>query len=217
MSAAEIELNRLWESWALPPDWKMALVLLVLGTLYCFLGYRTLKFAIGLTGFLLAGVAAAVMAIIFFPEEPLYPVFSFVLGGVCGVLALLFLYKAGVFVLGSMGTFLIAQTFLAERLDAYGPWAIVLTGLAGGVAALVLESLIMTLATAAIGSWILVGTIAALVSNTPIIRCFDPAPGYLVENTLLVVVWIFVAFAGALTQLSFRKKSASTEENPASR
>lgn len=198
-----------------PNDGTLGVILLATGMLYCFLGYRTLKFVIALSGFLLAATAAAVLAAIVVPENHLYFFFAVVLGGVCGALALLFLYKAGIFVLGSVGTFLIAQAFLAANSAEWAPWVVVVIGVGGGILALFLEKFIMTCATAVIGAWLLVGAGAALLTGTRVSAPFERIPGFLVENTLLVVMWAFVSLAGAAVQFTaFRSPKPPVGENP---
>ncbi len=199
---------------AFSDDGVIGVILLATGMLYCFLGYRTLKFVIALSGFLLAATAAAVLAAVVVPENHVYFFLAVILGGVCGALALLFLYKAGIFVLGAVGTFLIAQAFLAANSAEWAPWVVVAIGVGGGVLALFLEKFIMTCATAVIGSWLLVGAGAALLTGTHVSAPFERTPGFLVENTLLVVIWAFVSLAGAVVQFTaFRTQRPPVSES----
>lgn len=179
-----------------------AVLLLAAGMLYCFLGYRTLKFVIGLSGFLLAGATAAVLAEIFAPENVLYLILAVVLGGLCGACALLFLYRAGVFVLGAVGVFLVAQAMLGDRTESWAPWAVLAAGLGGGVTALVLERILMTFATAAIGSWLLVGAAAVLLDDTSLFGPVERLPGFPQHKGLLLAVWVFLTIAGATAQFA---------------
>ena len=83
----------------LPPSTLNACVAIGIGvgTLYCFLGYRTLRFVIGLTGFILAGGVAFVIAAWLSAGHTIASAAVGMAGGLCGAVALTFLYRAGVF------------------------------------------------------------------------------------------------------------------------
>lgn len=145
-----------------PEQARLVLVgLVVAGGLYCFLGYRILKFILGLTGFLLAGSAAASLVGFLSYGNLIGMGIALLVGGICGAMALFFLYKTGIFCLGTVGAALVAYAVFQDRPEAWALWAVVGLGLSGGFLALLIERPVMALATAAIGSMLL--TQAALV------------------------------------------------------
>ncbi|MFO7776323.1 MAG: DUF4203 domain-containing protein, partial [Candidatus Hydrogenedentota bacterium] len=94
----------------LPPETLNAIVAgaISVGTLYCFLGYRTLKIVIALLGFILAGSVAAALAAWISQGHTVATIAGGLAGGIAGAMALFFLYKAGVFLLGLLlGVFLV--------------------------------------------------------------------------------------------------------------
>ena len=98
-------------------------VAIAVGTLYCFLGYRTLRFVIILTGFVLAGAVAGVLAAWVSKGEVLPIVIVGALGGICGAVALGFLVRSGVFLLGVLGGFVAAMHLTTGIEATWVPWA----------------------------------------------------------------------------------------------
>jgi hypothetical protein len=141
----------------IPPEQAMLLLALMTGAgvLYCFLGYRLLKLVIGLTGFLLAGSTAAFIVGVLSYGHLMGMGAGLLIGGICGAMALFFLYKTGVFCLGTLGATLVAYNVLQGREEAWILWAVAGLGLVGGFLALLIERPVMTLATAAIGAMLL--------------------------------------------------------------
>lgn len=143
-----------WRLEDVPPE-HVTLVLAggaVIGALYCFLGYRLLKFILGLTGFLLAGIAAAfIVGFLSYGNLPAMAI-GLLVGGICGAMALFFLYKTGIFCVGMLGAVLIAYNVLHTRPEPWILWAVAGIGILGGLLAILVERPIMTLATAAIGA-----------------------------------------------------------------
>lgn len=129
------------------------LLLGAIGLLYCFFGYPIVRLMLGLTGFLIAGGVAAMLAAWVSQGNPWVTGIALLLGGLCGAAALWFLYRLGLFVLGLSAAVLIAYEVLAGRPEAWAPWAIVGIGIVGGLLTLYLQRPIISLATAAIGAW----------------------------------------------------------------
>lgn len=187
-----------------------ALVLLAvsIGTLYCFLGYRTLKFVLGLTGFLLAGsVAGGIASWVTEGHLPATAIAGLI-GGVSGAFAFYFLYKVGVFFLGLLGATLIAHNLLSIRPEEWIPLAVIGLGLAGGVVALLVERPVMTVATAAIGAWMLVSGVASSVLGVERLEDWQPGEAFEEHRALLLVSWSVLAVAGTLAQFATRKRGA---------
>jgi MFS family permease len=182
-------------------DAAMAVAIAV-GTLYCFLGYRVFRLTLGMTGFLLAGASASGIAAILSDADPVYVAVALLLGGISGAMALIFAYKAGVFCVGTLGGIVAAMHFIPDRTQGWELWAIIGVGLGVGCIALVLERLIMSLATSAIGSWVLVMGLTYFLMG----REFAPSPEQPVpagDNRLyFFAAWLVLALLGAFFQFT---------------
>jgi hypothetical protein len=125
-----------------------------IGLIYCFLGYPIMRFMLGLTGFLIAGGMAAFLGAWLSQGNHWVTVFALIIGGACGATALWFLYRVGIFLVGLTASVLIAYEILHTRPEAWATWAILGIGIAGGMLSLFLQRPIISVATAAIGSWL---------------------------------------------------------------
>ena len=177
-----------------------------IGTLYCFLGYRTLRFVLGLTGFLMAGGVAATLVNWISQGNQLSALIALFIGGMCGAFALYFLYKTGVFLLGLMGTALIAHNVLSAQPDTWIPVAVIGLAVFGGLIALLLERPVILLATAALGAWMVVSGVTYFIVGSG-------EPGGLTEvleseeqRMIVIASWAVLAVAGALSQIATTKK-----------
>jgi hypothetical protein len=194
-----------------PQDIRAAVaVAIAVGTLYCFLGYRVLKFVLGITGFILAGAVAGILAGLATGGKLLYMGAAAILGGVAGAMALYFLYKVGVLCLGVIAAALLAQNFLASRPEPWAPSAVVGAAVFGGLAALLFERPIMTAATAAIGAWICVHGIAFFVIGYGSSETMQTAVEETHARNWLLLCWIVLAVAGAITQFATHKPKDKT-------
>lgn len=182
-------------------------VTIALGTLYCFLGYRTLRTVIALTGFLLAGVVAGGLVGWISHGHLLSVLIGGCFGGMCGAMALFFLYRTGVFFLGLCGALLAAQNLLTDRPEAWAPLAILTIGFLGGLVALLIESPVMMMATASIGAWLVVsGVLYFLFEETSgASGLFGAGSGD--QQGLVLLCWLVLAVAGAMAQFATRKRA----------
>lgn len=176
------------------------------GMLYCFLGYRALKFVIGLTGFILVGSVGGAIAGWLTQGQPLFMAIGTLLGGAAGAVALLVLYKVGVFCLGMLGALLISVNALYDRPEPWAPWAMLALGIGGGLVVLVVERPILILATAAIGSWMVVMGIAFFVAGPPLVAGLESLGWRGQQDVVVVVGWVVLALVGALAQFTSSKR-----------
>ena len=100
-------------------------VAIAVGTLYCFLGYRTMKFVLALTGFVLAGAVAGALGAWLSQGQALIALAAAALGGIAGGMALLFLSRTGIFFMGLMAAALVAQALLSDRGEPWVMWAVI--------------------------------------------------------------------------------------------
>ena len=182
---------------------------IVAGLLYCFLGYRVFRFLLAFTGFVLAGSVAGGLAGWLSHGRLVWMIPCLVLGGVAGAMALFFMYRAGVFFIGLLGAALGAQAVLAGRPESWIPWAILGTGLAGGLVALWIERPVMTLATAALGASIVVQAGALLVGLAGFQEVLNDPDNQPALTWVILAGWAVLALGGAVTQLAtYRPKKA---------
>jgi hypothetical protein len=178
---------------------------IAVGALYCFLGYRTLRFIIGFTGFMLAGSFSGGLAAWITQGKVAWIVISAVAGGACGAAAMLFLYKVGVFSVGLLGGALVASLIFVDRDDPFMTSALIGLALFGGLGALILERPAMTLATAAIGAWVTVNGIYFLFLGYGSMEAFQKAIG---QQRLILFMWTFLFLLGSIAQFASHENSA---------
>ncbi|GMV90663.1 MAG: hypothetical protein AMXMBFR82_04410 [Candidatus Hydrogenedentota bacterium] len=181
-------------------------IAIAVGTLYCFLGYKTLKVVIGLTGFILAGGVAGLLIVWLFPEQTAVAAIAGLVGGVCGAMALFFLYKFGVFLVGFLGSALVTYTVMADSTNPYAIWIVFGCALAGGLIAIALERGIMVLATAALGAWIVVCGIAFFLVGPSFLDILQQPVELGKDRQVLITCWALVAISGAVAQFATTRK-----------
>ncbi|MDZ4859947.1 MAG: DUF4203 domain-containing protein [Candidatus Hydrogenedentes bacterium] len=177
-------------------------IAIFIGTLYCFLGYRTLKFIICLTGFILAGGMAAMLGAYFGQGNYMIVGIAGILGGLCGAAALIFLYKLGLFMLGLFATALAAHIFLLGRPESWIVFAILGAGVVGGLLAVAMEKLIVILATAAIGAWFTVCGLGYFLVGPKFLDIMQEPLVFGADRAIVAGCWATLAFAGALAQFA---------------
>lgn len=177
-------------------------VSIAVGTLYCFLGYRTLRFVVIMTGFLLAGSFAAGSAAFLSEGRLAVMAVAGTLGGLCGAAAMLFLYRTGLFAVGLLGGALVVYAVLGEREESWVITAVIGAALVGGLGALLLERPMMTLCTAAIGAWVLVQGLAFFILGGESPTVLQEAlrnPG---SGRVLFTCWAALFVVGAAAQFA---------------
>jgi uncharacterized protein DUF4203 len=187
---------------------------IAIGTLYCFLGYRTLRCVLALTGFLLAGGVAAALAAWISHGQVVAIGIAAVLGGICGAFALALLYKTGVFLVGLLATLLVGVSLTAGATPVWMPWAVLGAGVLGGLVAVLMERLIMTLATAAIGAWMVVMGVGFFVLGPKVLDQAGRSGGPSQETWILIGCWAILAAAGALAQFATYRKPKVVVQEP---
>lgn len=145
-----------WNLESLPLEGSQGVwaMMLVAGLIYCFFGYTLFRLVLAMTGFLLAGASAAVLTGWLSEGNMAAMGIALCIGGVCGAMALYFLYRSGVFCVGLLAGAMTTWTVLQGREESWIVWATLGAGLAGGLLALLLERPLMKAATAAIGAWL---------------------------------------------------------------
>ncbi|HRK35941.1 MAG TPA: DUF4203 domain-containing protein [Candidatus Hydrogenedentes bacterium] len=177
-------------------------IAIFIGTLYCFLGYRTSKFIICLTGFILAGGMAAALGAYFGQGNYVVAGIAGVIGGLCGAAALIFVYKLGLFMLGLFATAIAAHIFLLGRPEPWIIFAVVGAGIVGGLLAVAMEKLIVILATSAIGAWFTVCGLGYFLVGPKFLDIMQEPFEITGDRTLVAACWATLAIAGVLAQFA---------------
>ena len=195
---------------------------LIFGLITCFFGYRILRFLLAVTGFIL-GAALAVAIVLAFMEgsilslnkgsDFLLIIGAGIIGGLILSVILLFLYSAGIFILGMLfGLFLFIGVFALFHFQIE-PVLYVIPALIFGLMTLFLQKFMIILMTSGIGSWLLVLTILYGMSAN-----FDPSETEFLNNLgdieiyRLILGWIALFGLGVITQyFIFPKKTADLE------
>lgn len=201
----------------IPTEWRfdqlteqqinvLVAITIAVGTLYCFLGYRTLKFMIALTGFLAAGLTATALAGMVSDGRALYMVVGGLAGGICGAFALTFIYKLGIFVVGALGGTLALQNLLAANSEVWVPFAVLGGGFAAGGLALVIEQPVITAATSVVGAWLMVSGVAYFFFDANVVEDWSTFLRDHDERMMFLVAWGVLSIAGVMAQFATRKK-----------
>jgi hypothetical protein len=192
-------------------------VAIAAGTLYCFLGYRTLRFVIMLTGFVLAGAVAAALAAWISKGEAIAMTVAGFLGGICGAVALGFLVRSGVFLLGVLGGFVAAMHLTTGIEEPWVPWAVLVAGGIGGLLALLLRRTICILATAVIGAWLVVSGVLFFLAGPGSLETPSDTILAVREGWVGVACWAVLALGGAVAQFATRPRDASPKKQEVKR
>ncbi len=193
----------------------MAAVVAV-GTLYCFLGYRTLRFVIGLTGFLLAGSVAGALAIWLSRGHEIATLISFAIGGICGAFALFFLYRTGVFLVGLLGAALVANNILDNTGETWVPLAVMGLGAVGGLIALILEKPVMLVATSVLGGWMLVSAGVFFIEGGEDLEIIRETLRSDEKRLLMLGAWLALSILGIVSQILATRGAPAKKAAPAS-
>lgn len=177
-----------------------------LGTLYCFLGYRMLKFALGVTGFVLAGSTAAVLTAWSTDGNAWLVAAAACIGGLCGACALFFLYKVGVFGLGLAAGTLVSCHALAGHPQSWVPSVTLAAAVFGGLGALLVERPVVTLATACLGGWSVVHSLAFFIVHAESIEELQAQLSSPDAHWTMLGCWLALSLAGAITQFMTHRK-----------
>ena len=192
--------------------WLAYLSFVVLGVLTCFAGYRLFRVILGVWGFVGGAVIGASLAQ-GLGVDLIVKMGMAILGGIAGAVLVSVLYVVGVFLFGAGFGLVLASTIQDVLHLAISPWPLLLLlGLLGGVAALVLQKPLIALFTAFGGAWVVVAASGALVLGCPLesfpTHCLRPSRAAL----LALVPWLVLGLIGFATQVRTRHGSPEDRE-----
>ncbi len=181
----------------------MRAVFVAAGLLVCFRGYSAFRLGLALTAFLV-GVHVVLLRADLIPKDPpwLLPAVAVAVGVVAAALVHL-AYRFGVALLGAAVFVSVALAFPKELPSEPVARLLILAffGLLGALAAQFLERIVLSVATAAYGAFMVV---AGLFSSETSVRLRLPGIGDTTNvryPELFLAVWILLAVAGTLVQL----------------
>jgi hypothetical protein len=182
------------------------LLLIALGLITCFAGYRLFRVLLAVYGFALGAGLGAVMASSFADGQLLLTLAGAVLGGLAGAVLMVVLYFVGVFGVGTVAGALLVN-LLAGAVGVDVPILVLfVAGPIGGLLAMLVQRVAIVLATALAGAWAVVGSGAALVGgpSVPLTTLYGrPGIWHSADLPYLgsLLLWLALAAAGTTVQL----------------
>ncbi|MCH8014640.1 MAG: DUF4203 domain-containing protein [Candidatus Dadabacteria bacterium] len=186
----------------------------LLGVLICFFGYRMVKFVLAVAGFILgASFVAGFGFTLTDGKEIVVILIAAVAGGLIVGALFLFLYSAGVFLIGAIFGILLFSGIIGFVNSNTSPILYILPALVGGILALLLQKFMIILITSFTGAWVSVMAVLYFISSdfSPFRLEFIDRLG---ENQTYRIVfsWLALGMLGFITQyIIFPKKVKNTE------
>jgi len=144
-----------------------SIIATLFGLFICFFGYRIFKLVLAILGFIIgASFIAGVGFTLTDGNEILIILIAGIAGGLVAAVILLFLYSAGVFLLGALfGISVFSGILMLINIDT-SPLLYIMPAILGGIIALLLQKFMIILITSFAGAWIaVIGTLYVLNSN----------------------------------------------------
>ncbi len=191
-----------------------AFILLAVGLLASFQGYRLFRWLLAIYGFL----GGAYIALQFVGDQGPWVATGVIgAGGLAGALLFLFVYLAGVAVLGAGLGALAVSLFWSPQTGDPAVWMVVVACLVGAVAAVSLQRYVIIVGTSFGGAWTALVGALALGGHTEALAAASgdlwhlypmaPADG----QVPFAVGWIGLGLAAALVQLRGSSASPSAD------
>ncbi len=144
-----------------------SIIATLFGLLICFFGYKIFRIVLAILGFIIgASFIAGVGFTLTDGNEILVILIAGIAGGLVAAVILLFLYSAGVFLLGALfGISVFSGILMLINIDT-SPLLYIMPAILGGIIALLLQKFMIILITSFAGAWIaVIGTLYVLNSN----------------------------------------------------
>jgi len=173
---------------------------MVAGAIQCFFGYRIFRIILGVIGFIAGAAFGAMLSGIYMRGEAGL-ILGGILGGVIGAVVLIAVYIVGVFLLGGLLGWLAALGLFA--LDQRTPvdLVVILFGIAGGVAAILLQKFIIIFSTSFTGAFAVIWGLISLGFGNLGAGDFNSVVESVLANVLLLGVGTLVlGIAGMVVQ-----------------
>jgi hypothetical protein len=194
-----------------------ALIPLIIGVVSCFWGYRLFRVVLGIMGFILAAFFAGSFAYGLSDGSVLVATVAAIIGGFIGAFLVSFVYFLGVFILGAAGGWVMGT--IVAGAAAYGSRfavGIVLAVLCG-VLAVVLQRIVIIMATATIGAWNVIAALYLLVGGAWRSPLVFWNPGWMFRvgggrSFVMLLLWLALSIAGIIFQMRFGRERRIEEK-----
>jgi hypothetical protein len=190
----------------LPGDFQLpaGAILVAVGLLACFAGYRLFRAVLTIYGFLLGGFFASTLVS---PSDTTAMLVALGVGGLLGALALYLGYFAGVALVGAgLGATLAHTAWVQWRGSDPGTLAVLFFAAVGAALAVTLQRAVVIVATACLGAQTAVAGVLALLSRQPARRGLEDVwighlgiPAFGRQWTFLA--WVLLGVVGTIVQL----------------
>lgn len=197
---------------------EFALVLsIIVGIAECFFGYRIFRVLLVILGFFAGVILGMTLA---GSISGVTPVLVFIIALVCGIiggLLMIPLFYVGMFLVGGMLGYLAAAAIAGVAGWQVNPWFFLFPALVMGILAVVLQRLIIILATATSGAWTIIISVYALIKGPAILaKSTDPWAISEAAGSGLFIGWIVLAVIGFIVQYSQGEPEKIEETSAAS-
>lgn len=199
----------------------VAILTIAFGLLNCFFGYRIFRFMLALWGLILGAYVGVTVAGNLADGQLLWVIIGGVVGAIIGAVVMSLLYFVGVFIVGAALGFVLANAVgVAVGIDM-PTLVVIIVAVVVGIIALILQRVVIILATAFTGSWAAISgglSLLAGTSVTPAELYGDAAgAGELIPGLpalLVLILWLVLAVAGAVTQFAISRERAVAPAAP---
>lgn len=199
----------------------VAILTIAFGLLNCFFGYRIFRFMLALWGLVLGAYVGVTVAGNLADGQLLWVIVGGVVGAILGAVLMSFLYFLGVFVVGAAAGAVLADAIgLAAGIDM-PTLVVIIVAVVVGIIALILQRVVLILATAFLGAWAVVSGALSLLagtSTTPAelygdaVQAGQLLPG--LPSLVVLLAWLVLALLGAVTQFAMTRDRAVAPPPP---
>ncbi len=197
----------------LPQSYELpfAILLVLGGSITCFAGHRLVRIVLPFIGFILgAMIASSTMA----ATNRVGMIVAAAVGGLVGALILVFAHFLAVGIVGAGLGALVANLIWNQFRTGDLPWQFVLvSAVAGAIAAAFLRRYVIIVSTAFAGAWMLIAGASATIGDRAVVKAgstadvwilypVSPAPG----QRWVSFAWIAVGLIGTAVQLAMTAK-----------
>jgi hypothetical protein len=179
----------------------VALASIAIGLIQCFFGYRFFRVVLGITGFLLGGLLAGYL-VYHWTTSPLFAVIAGVVGGLIGGFLLGGLYIIGFFVIGAIFGGVAVSALFSLAGSTAPTWLILVLALVCGILAVVLQKLMIVIATAFGGAWWAMSGIASLTGAVKMEQLQLAPLGLQEAGAGWLLAWLLLGVVGLMVQYS---------------
>ncbi len=183
-----------------------------LGLLTCFLGYRLLKFTLGIMGFVAGASGGWAVGLSLEPGNNGIALVCAVIGAAIGAVLYIWLFYLGIFLLGASAGAVVAAALFNAAGNQPQPIPVLATAIVFGVLALVARKFMIITSTAFAGSYLVTAGLfhlaAGLQNHSPL--WFNHAqPGSAGSwGYVALVFWLILGLAG----VSFQNRAHRTKD-----